>query len=100
MGRRIALIVLRNRALARTVLAFGLFNLADWARWLAILVYAFERGGAPEAGAISLLQLVPAAIVAPLAANIGDRFSRERMLQLAYWSQALTLAATAGALLG
>jgi MFS family permease len=99
MGGRIARVVLRNRGLSRIVLAFGLFNLADWARWLAILVYAFERGGAAEAGAISLLQLLPAAIVAPLAANIGDRFSRERMLQLAYWSQALALGATGGALL-
>lgn len=99
MSRRVVLIVLRNRALSRIVLAFGLFNLADWARWLAILVYAFQRGGAPEAGAVSLVQLLPAAIVAPLAANLGDRLSRERMLQIAYWSQAITLAATAAALL-
>lgn len=62
MGGRVALIVLRNRGLSRIVLAFGLFNLADWARWLAILVYAFGRGGAPEAGAVSLVQLVPAAM--------------------------------------
>ena len=99
MGGRVARIVLRNRGLSRIVLAFGLFNLADWARWLAILVYAFERGGAPEAGFVSVAQLVPAAVVAPLAANLGDRFSRERMLQLAYWSQAVALLATAAALL-
>ena len=99
MGRRVASIVLANPGLSRIVLAFGFFNLADWARWLAILVYAFERGGAPEAGAVSVLQLAPAAIVAPLAANLGDRRSRTRMLQLAYWSQAIALTATAWALL-
>lgn len=38
-----------NRPLSRMVLAFAAFNLADWARWLAILVYAFERGGATRA---------------------------------------------------
>ena len=99
MPRLVAQLVLANRPLLRVVVAFFCFTLGDWARWLAILVYAFERGGATEAGLVSLLQLVPAAVVAPLAANIGDRFSRERMLQLAYGSQAVALAATATALL-
>ena len=62
-----------NPRLRRVVMAFAAFNLADWARWLAVLIYAYERGGATEAGMVSLLQLVPAAIVAPLAASLGDR---------------------------
>ena len=98
MGRQVIGIVLRSPDLRRVVAAFAGFNLADWARWLAILVYAFHRGGAPESGAVSLLQLVPAAIVAPLAANLGDRYSRARMLLLAYWSQAIAMGATGIAL--
>jgi MFS family permease len=98
MGRQVIQIVMRSPELRRVVAAFAGFNLADWARWLAILVYAFHRGGAPESGAVSLFQLVPAAVVAPLAANLGDRYSRDRMLLLAYWSQAVAMGATGIAL--
>lgn len=38
VGSSVVSILWRNPALARTVLAFAAFNLADWARWLAILV--------------------------------------------------------------
>jgi hypothetical protein len=98
MSRQVLSAVLRSPELRRVVIAFAGFNFADWARWLAILVYAYQRGGAAESGAISLLQLLPAAIVAPLAANIGDRYSRDRMLVLAYGSQALSMGATGLAL--
>ena len=46
MARWLFQLVVHSRDLRRVVLAFAGFNLADWARWLAILVYAFERGGA------------------------------------------------------
>lgn len=73
MGRLAVLrLVMGNRRLRRVVLAFAGFNFADWARWLAILLYAFERGGAVEAGAISMLQLLPATVVA------RDRGSHQR----------------------
>jgi MFS family permease len=98
MARWLFQLVVRSRDLRRVVLAFAGFNLADWARWLAILVYAFERGGAAEAGVVSLLQLLPAALIAPIAADFGDRYSRDRMLLVAYWSQAVAMGATGVAL--
>lgn len=91
-------IVLRGRGLRRVVAAFLGFNLADWARWLAILVYAYERGGAAEAGLASLLQLLPASIAAPFISSLGDRYRRDRVLLLAYASQAALMGATGTAM--
>ena len=42
---------------------------------------------------VSLLQLLPAALIAPFAADFGDRYSRERMLLVAYCSQAVAMGA-------
>ena len=99
MGRVVG-VLWRNRPLSRIVLAFGAFNLSDWAQWLAILVYAYGRGGAAESGTVALLLLVPATVIAPIAASLGDRLSRAWMLQLAYAGQALGFALAAAALLG
>lgn len=95
MDRQVAAGVLGNRMLARAELAYGAFNLADWVRWIAIVVSAFDRGGAAEAGVISLVQSVAAACVAPFAASLGDRWSRSGMLLVGYLAQAGALAAIA-----
>lgn len=88
-----------NPRLRRVVIAFAAFNLADWARWLSVLIFAFTRGGAVEAGAVSFLQLVPAAIAAPLTASLGDRFRRDRVLVVSYVAQGSFMVATAAAIL-
>ncbi len=90
--------VLRNREVTRMQLAFLLFNVAEPAMWVAILVYAFERGGTREVGLVSIVLLVPAGLLAPVAAALGDRFRRERMVRFGYLAQAVTTAATAAAL--
>jgi MFS family permease len=95
----VAAAVFRNASLRRVLLAFIGFSLAEWTSWIAILVYAFNRGGATETGVAALVQLAPSAVVAPLAASIGDHVRRERALLLAYLLQALTMGLTAVALL-
>jgi MFS family permease len=85
--------------LRRAQLAFTGFSMAEWATFISILVYAFERGGAGAVGLVSVVQLVPAALFAPFASLLGDRYRREVMLVVAYLVQALTMGATAAALL-
>ena len=88
-----------NPGLLRVELAFIGFNVAEWATWVSILAYAYEVGGAPATGLVAAVQLVPAALVAPLAAVAGDRFRRELVLLAGYLAQAVALGATAAALL-
>ncbi|MFN3218285.1 MAG: MFS transporter [Acidimicrobiales bacterium] len=81
MTRRTVLrAVIAERRLRSLIGAFGLFSLTEYATWLAITVWAFQRGGITEAGIAGFVQLVPAALVAPLAAYAGDRFRRDHVL--------------------
>ncbi len=91
--------VFHNRSLRRVLLAYTGFSMAEWGTWIAILVYAYGRGGAAETGIAALIQLAPSAVVAPIAANVGDHIRRDRALLLAYLVQALAMGCTAAALL-
>src|SRR4029078_1427404 len=90
--------VLVTRGATGMQLAFLLFNVAEPAMWVAILVYAFERGGTREVGLVSIVLLVPAGGVAPVAAALRERLLPARRVRYAYLAQAITPAATAVAL--
>ncbi len=92
---RVLLSVLGDRELRRVELSFGAFAAVEAATWVAILVYAYGQGGVVEAGLVAFVQLVPAALVAPLAALPGDRFRRDAVLAAGYASQAICMAAVA-----
>ena len=77
----------------------GLYRLAEFGPWVAMLVYAYSHGGATETGVVSLALLVPTALFAPLAGPMIDRFGATRTLFGAYASQAVAMGATAAALL-
>jgi Cyclic nucleotide-binding domain/Major Facilitator Superfamily len=89
----------REPALRRASLALALYRLAEFGPWVAMLVYAYDQGGATATGLVSLGLLVPTAIVAPFAGPLIDRFGASRVLVAAYAAQALTMGATAVALL-
>ncbi len=76
-----------------------MFTMAEHATWIAILVYAYERGGTAESGVVALVMLIPAALIAPFAATAGDRFPRHRVLVASYGIQAVAMLAAAAALL-
>ncbi len=90
--------VVRNRSIARMQLAFLLFNLAEPSMWVGIVIYAYAQGGTAAVGFVSILCLVPSGLLAPVAASLGDRFPRERVLRGGYFAQCLTTAAVAVAL--
>jgi MFS family permease len=91
--------VLGNGRLRRVELAFAGFSLAEYAVWTAILVYAYERGGTTTAGLIAVLQLVPAAAVAPFAAAVADRRGGAFGLVVGYVIQALAMGGVAAVML-
>jgi MFS family permease len=89
----------RNPNLARAQLAFVAFSICEWASFIALMVFAFDEGGAAAVGVISLVQLIPAAVIAPLGSVLGDRFRRERVFLLAEASMCVACASAAGAAL-
>ncbi len=89
-----------NRGLRRVVAGYALFTLTEYAVWIAMLVYAYGRGGATIAGVVALAQLVPAALLAPVFATVADRRSPVVLLAGGYLVQAAAMAATAVAISG
>jgi len=90
--------VARNRALAAVMLAYAVFSATQYAVWIAMLVYAYERGGAATAGAVAVAQLVPAALLAPVAASVADRRSPVGVLVGGYLVQVVGMLAAAVAI--
>jgi MFS family permease len=89
----------KNPDLARAQLALLAFSICEWATFIALMVFAFAHGGTGAVGVISLVQLIPAAVIAPLGSVLGDRYRRERVYLLAEASMALACALAAAAAL-
>ena len=49
---------------------------ARWAYAVALVVYAYDHGGASAVGLIALIRWLPAAVASPFTAILGDRYPR------------------------
>jgi len=68
-----------NGALVRLVGAHALAVVTEWASMVAVLVYAFDEGGARATGLASLAILAPQLVGAPVAAALAGRFTAHRL---------------------
>jgi len=68
--------VFRNPALRRIQVAWAASILGTWAYGIAVVVYAYEQGGAKAVGIVGLARWLAAAVASPFAALLGDRYDR------------------------
>jgi MFS family permease len=98
--RPVAMSALSSRTGLRRVLgAYALYDFVEFAVWIAVILWAFDVGDAYLAGFAALAQLLPAALLAPAIASVGDRLPRGTALVLAHGLVAATSALTMVALL-
>ncbi len=79
--------------------AFTGFSISEHATWLAVLFFAFERGGPREVGLIAFIQLMPSVVLTPFSSYAGDRFRPQRALAVGYAIQSISMAVVAFAML-
>ena len=72
--------VYRNRSLRRLELAWTGSIIGMWAYSVALAVYAYHAGGASDVGLVGLIRWLPSAFASPLAAILGDRYPRVRVM--------------------
>jgi MFS family permease len=70
----------RNANLRWLELAWTTSIVGHYAFLIAVSVYAYNVGGEKAVGLIFLARLIPAALIAPFAGLLGDRFRRDRVL--------------------
>ncbi len=68
--------VFANPALRRIQLAWAASIIGTWAYGIAVVVYAYEQGGATAVGVVTMVRWVAAAVASPFAALLGDRYDR------------------------
>ena len=88
---RVIGVVARNHALTRLLLAYLVMIVAEFGEWLAVIVYAYVRGGASAAGLVVILQLIPSMLLAPLISAKLAHIGVARLLAGAYATAAATL---------
>ena len=89
----------RNSTLRRCGIGFALFNAAEYGEWIAVLVYAYNQGGAKASGILAAAQLLPCVVIAPLLATFADRYQAGWVLVAGYAAQAVGMGLLAIALL-
>jgi MFS family permease len=77
--------------LRRPLLAYTAFSVTECCFWIAPLVWAYGVGGVRATSLMSVVELAPTALLAPVVARWCDRTTRPRALMVGYLAQLLTL---------
>jgi MFS family permease len=86
---------MRNPGIRRVELAWGTAIGAEWMHFVGLGVFAYDVGGTSAVGIAGLARMLPAALVAPVASTLGDRFRRERFMLAIAAIEATALGASA-----
>jgi len=89
--------VFANDDLRRIELAWSGSVIGQWGYEVALAVFAYRAGGATAVGLVALVRLLPAAVVAPFAALLGDRFRRRRIMVATDLARVCAMGGAAGA---
>jgi MFS family permease len=91
--------IYRNASLRRLQLAWIGSSVGTWGYVVALMVYAYEQGGAAAVGLVGLIRWFPAAVAAPFGGVVGDRFPRLRVMIVSDFVRASALVAAAAAII-
>jgi MFS family permease len=80
-----------NPAVRRLQLGFAGACTAEWTFTVVLSVYAYNEGGAKAVGLVSLLRMLPSALVAPFVSAAADRWRRDVVLTLISAVRCLTV---------
>jgi MFS family permease len=83
----------RNPAVRRLQLGFGAACTAEWTFTVVLSVYAFNQGGAAAVGLVSLVRMLPSAVLTPFASAVADRWRRDLVLTLVSTTRCATAVA-------
>jgi MFS family permease len=89
--------VFANADLRRVELAWSGSVVGQWGYEVALAVFAYRAGGATAVGLVALVRLLPAAVVAPFASLLGDRYHRKRILVTADLARVCAMGGAAAA---
>jgi Cyclic nucleotide-binding domain/Major Facilitator Superfamily len=81
----------RNHSLRRLCLAVAGFRLAELGVWIALTAYAYAAGGVREASAVTIVQLVPAALFALSVGGLIRRHGAGVVLRFGLAVQSIAL---------
>ena len=84
-----------NRDLRRLLVAFAGSAIGQWAAGIAVTVYSFQQAGVSGVALQTVLALGPAAVAAPFASTLGDRFPRVRVMVVSDVLRAVIVACSA-----
>ena len=87
--------VFRNQGLRRIELAWAGSIVGTWAYGIAVIVYAYEQGGATALGVVGLARWFSAAVASPFAAVLGDRYDRRWVMAGSDIARAVLIAGAA-----